>query len=344
MKINIIKSVSNITMMLALLLLLGACKRTDDVVGTEFIGASESFEIVTPFAQNVSTVDFSNSETVSFTAEFNETVTWIITITGKTSGAKKVISATSNEINSSFAVWNGNHDELYFFRDGETADVEMSVLGSTETSSIEVTITNAKDFGASSMVYTLDGENKFDGTVDGWTVFSQDKVETSDDILAVQGSGSLFMTGAGEPDFITGASKNVTGTTSLPSYLPTDPDSVWINIYVYGQGDADTKIDFACKEADADEGNTKYGEATDDAMGAEIIASHTGWKLFSIQYSALKPSVAADFGGSGNKVHEPHRIDLLQIGLLTLDPEATKSVYVDFPVITVGGPFDPSSL
>lgn len=344
MKINIIKNISSLTIVLSMIFFLGSCKRTDDIVGPEFNVATENFEFISGISTNTSSVDFSNSETVTFTAEFNEQITWTITITGQTSGAVRTISGTSNSIDASSGVWNGNHDDLYFFRTGETVDVVLSVLGSTETTSTTMTVTDVKDFAVSGLVYTINGENKFDGTVDGWTVFSSTKVKTASDILAVQGSGSLFMSGAGEPDFITGANKNFTGTTGLPSYLPSDPDSVWINIYVYGQGDANTKVEFACKEADADEGNTKYGEATDDAMGAEIIASHTGWKLFSIQYSALKPSVAADFGGSGNKVHEPHRIDLLQIGLLTLDPEATKSVYVDFPVITVGGPFDPSSL
>ncbi|HSZ24380.1 MAG TPA: hypothetical protein VK766_01610, partial [Cytophagaceae bacterium] len=69
---------------------------------------------------------------------------------------------------------------------------------------------------------------------------------------------------------------------------------------------------------------------------------HRGWQLFSCRYSDLVISPQALYGGSGNHIYEPASILSFELVLIKLvNANSPIEVYVDYPTITIGGPFVP---
>ena len=69
----------------------------------------------------------------------------------------------------------------------------------------------------------------------------------------------------------------------------------------------------------------------------------TGWKLFSFKYSSIPFATNKFFGGNGNKINEPQSVSLIDFNLET-DFPGNHFAHLDFPIITYGGPFDPTIL
>ena len=333
---------------IAALLLVLACKRKDvEFIGPAYISAPEGFA-VTSFTATPPSVNFT-SGTVAFNATFTHTVSWTLTITGQQSGAVYQIDGISNGLTN--VVWTGVHNGAAFFRTGETATATLSFFGTSLTSSTTVNITQAPDYTTCGQ-FPTGGDFEAPSQIipfNAWYPFGGANVEMGVDSVAVdyggnpvpsvQGEKYYFIRGLGTQQvFVSGIQY---GGALLPA-LPDDADNVWINMYIYGTGDPNTAIELEYQEEDFDGTALGYSGTDDDAFVAKITADHKGWKLFSFQYSKLVPSLNANFGGSGNKIHEPDRLRSFDLILLKKsNPDSPVEVYFDYPIITVGGPFVP---
>lgn len=342
-----------------LLTILFACKREAvDYLGPAYISAPEGFA-VTGFTATPSPVDFTAS-VVNFNAVFSSNVTWNLTITGQTSGAVKKYSSISNGLNN--FIWSGTHDGLTFFRTGETAIATLSFFGTTYTASTNIIITKARDFKLYGR-FPIGGDFEDPKIVEPqpvapfyspyWASFNyptaianvQQGVDSvavdynGNPVPSVQGKKYYYIKGKGDQsNFVSGLQY----FGAIVPKLPATPDDIWVNAYLYGTGDANATVELEFQEDDKNTG-PGYNGKIDDAFVAYVTLNHVGWKLFSFKYSDLTPSKNADFGGSGNHIHEPERLKSFDIiAIKASKPDSPIEVYYDFPIITVGGPFDPS--
>jgi hypothetical protein len=358
------KQISKYSLLLILIgsITLLSCKRKEvDFLGPGYISAPEGFGVTsfTATTATPSSVDFT-SDKVIFDATFTHTVTWTLTITGQKSGAVKIYRGVSNGLNIE---WKGDQGEITFFRTGEPVSATLSFFGSNLNPTNTIVITKAPDYttcGQFPMYGDFENRSKVEPSYgppikysDYYASFNfpdpipnvQQGVDSmaidykGNKVPAVQGEKYYFIKGKGnQSNFVSGI--QYFGPRSIT--LPNTPDDVWVNIYIYGTGDANGEVQLEYQESDINRGLPGYQGDTDDAFVAYISLNHKGWKLFSFRYSELTPSKNLNFGGSGNHIPEPHRLVSFNVILIKKSlPESPVEVYFDYPIITVGGPFKP---
>ncbi len=340
-----------LTFSVLLILLLACSRKKADFLGPAYISAGEGFD-VTSFTATPSPVDFT-LESVTLNATFTKSVTWKLAITGDKSGALYEVEGVSGGLEN--VLWKGNNSGVSFFRAGETATATLSFFGTSATWSTTITIKKVPNFTAYGQFPTWgDFENRrkinqanlwfpFGGVGVTWGVDSMAIDYSGNLVPSVQGKGYYFIKGLGtQPQFVSGIQ-----SAALTTPLPATPDNIWVNMYIYGTGDANAGVELEYQEKDADgtdNSGSGYQGTDDDAFVTYITLSHKGWKLFSFKYSDLTITKNKEFGGCcGNRIHEPERLVSFDLILVKkTNPDAPIEVYFDYPIITVGGPFDPS--
>ena len=340
-----------------LLLVLTGCKRDKvDSIGPGYVSVPANFEAIS-FTASTTTVDFT-TDSVLFNGTLSDNVTWKITITGQTSGAVREISGTSSSFSN--VVWNGNHSAVYFFRPGETAVATLSFYGTDITLSIPITISKARNFSTYGKLLPWgDFENPAKiNDANNWHGFNNPPIPNESqgvDSMAIDYNGNLvssvqgkyyyYIKGLGnQPAFVSGISFDKgPGKGMFTTPLPATPDDIWVNIYIYGTGDANAQVDVEYKESDAGGKKNGYQDTDDDSFVQHITLKHKGWQLFSFKYNQMVPSTNIGIGDRGNKLYEPEKLMIFDIVLLKKsNPDSPVELYFDFPFITVGHPFNPS--
>ncbi len=340
-----------------LLILLAGCKRDKvDFIGPAYISAPSGFEVMS-FTSSLSSVDFT-VDSVFLNATFSHEVTWKLTITGKKSGAVEEISGTSKGFSN--LKWNGCHTGVYFFKTDENAIATLSFFGTDLKPSLNINILAERDFSTyGQFPFFGDFENEAGIQQNSiWYAFSNPitpipNVKQGVDSIAIDYNGNLvptvqgknyyFIKGKGDqPAFVSGIRYDKAQKLISP-VLTATPDNIWVNVYIYGTGDANASVEIEYQEAHMNGPVPVYDQEIDDAFVAYVTLSHKGWKLFSFKYSDLTPSLNAKFGGSGNKIHEPQLLKAFDLILVKKsNPDSPVELYFDYPIITVGGPFNPS--
>ncbi len=339
-----------------ILMVLFSCKREkQDVVGPGFISAPKGI-VVTDFTTPDTAVNFV-TDTAIFTATFPDVVTWILTIKGETSGATQEIRGTGSSMRAALT---GTNNSITFFRAGEKVTATLSFFGTSYTTTTTLGIVKARNYASYGQFPNVgDFENPL--LVEPqpplyspfWASFNfptpianesqgVDSVAidyNGNPVPSVQGKKYYFIKGLGaQSQFVSGLQY----FGPLNPILPSDPSTVWVNMYIYGTGDANTAVDLEYQEDDYNGGNG-YHPTVDDAWVAHLTIDHKGWKLFSIKYTDLVQSSIAGQGDHGNHILEPQKLVSFDLVLLKKsNANSPVEVYFDFPIITVGGPFDPS--
>lgn len=338
-----------------LLLSMGSCSLDEEPIGANITPASEDFKILSDVEVSDNTVNFA-IDSVTLTAEFSEIVTFNATFTGLVSGASRTITSTAKKIDLNSFTWFGEHDGLNFFSDGEDVKVELSFVGTDLTTVDTLNVTSTNQFN-NEFTYNfpeagfedLSASNAFGK---GWFV-GNDEVTPAltriavTDPAPIQGAKSFQISGFNAAGvYITGIDYSLRSKNDFFK-LPADADEVWFNIYVYGSGNPNTELIIEFREADAaglQEPYERVKAGETDGIQYFINTDHEGWKLFSVQYSTLPFSNFAPGGGSGNKVHESDRIQQMIYNLQSIEGSNGEYVeaIIDFPIFTIGGPFDPT--
>ncbi len=340
------------------MMVLLACHRDSvNFIGPAYISAPDGFA-VTSFTSSTTSIDFT-AGTVNFNAAFTSKVSWILTIKGQQSGAVHVVTGIANGFSN--IVWTGKNDEVTLFRSGETAIATLSFYGTSLAPSIAITILVAPDYTTYGS-YAKYGDFETPSQViptppnhyspyfasfnfptpipnESQGIDSMAIDYHGNPVPSVQGRKYYYIKGLGNQSVFVSGLQYIGGIT--PS-LPPDPNNVWVNLYIYGTGDPNAMVTLDYQETDGTGNPYQYEPAKDDAYVATITLSHKGWKLFSFKYSDLPASTDPNFGGSGNKIHEPNLLVSYDLVLLKgSNPNSPVEVYFDYPIITVGGPFKP---
>lgn len=334
-----------------------SCEREDlGFIGPSTISPAEGFEVQS-FTASADSIDLEDNDLL-INATFNQTVTWNLTITGQTSSAIWTRTGLSNTINN--LSWSGGHVGTQFFRTGETVIITVSFMASTINSELTVVIDQAHIFDEQGLLPTyadFEGIDESAMVYPYWVIFSpisgydveqgigSSVVSYSGEVVKPnQGDQYFYMRGLGSPNdpgFVSGVQCYI-DEAGYPN-LPSDADNVWINVYVWGSGNTNARLDMELQEDDTLSVLPSYKGWDDDNYVATMNLGHYGWKLFSFKYSDLATNIYEDLGNKGNKIHEPQRLkNLVFILIKDRDQTQVSEAYFDYPIFTIGGPFDPN--
>ncbi len=362
-------------------LLMASCSDKVDVIGSTETGVSDNFAITAAFAVSEANPNFYEDDVVNVTATFNEEASVTVKFTGQESGAVRTLKFRGQTINTGDLIWYGEHEDYHFFRSGEDVSVSYSIAGyvgdlGSETVSIERSYHYRAGRNNALHRWSFEDDD-VDGDGPTWgpypSALSAAKPAAVDFVSPNGTKAGKWYSDSSKTGYRNGSAYGGSGgrsraltffnglldvrNTSNISFT-SNPDSVWFNVYLYGQGDPHVRATLVLGERDCpygpgqceDFGTNSTGDieywsnnlsTVDDRVLINQSLEHTGWKLFSYRYSSIAFATNEEYGGSGNKTYEPHRLNLIAIDLES-DLPGYAEFYVDFPIITFGGPFDPS--
>ncbi len=331
------KTIVNSLLISGIIFLL-CCTRNKEMIGPELGNLS----IVEPLSADKSTVNFSEGETVTFSAIFLSKVNWVLQIKGHSTHITRTFSGTGTRVDVTNALWKGEADHPSFKEETVTAILRFPDYPA-DSSLVTLLITGTKNITTPGILV-----NDFESGITGFTTYGEPGEVMSNTIDSDPALGGKYynLTGVDlNGNFFIG----IGGFPASASYAPAIHypvphvalDEVYFNCYVYGSGDPSTQVSFDFQEDDEEDANPGvYDDAGDDTWSKGFIVDWKGWKLVSFRMSETTRSTQASFGGSGNGIQEIHRILKVQVVLLSID-NTTRPVkaIIDYPVFTIGGPF-----
>lgn len=283
-----------------------ACIKEDpNVPATQrYVSASKDFR-VNKFdlsLPDASAIDFSK-DSLGFEADFNEEVTWTITIKSKL--AIKVISGTSKSLDPKQIYWDGASDNVYFFNPDEPLSIQISFLGSdvvlnenkykvgkSKVFHKNKITTVVADFELAtndneSVIFQKDAINIFFDPFEGISTkndgFILDSVSTFPRVP--QGKRYIYLHGK---DILGAAGSFYIGgfnNSSKSFLLKSKPlDQVYINFLANSNGNKTTKLIIELTGVGGDE------------FRAEKNVTWDGWRMVSIKLSDFTQSTSGALG------------------------------------------------
>lgn len=337
-----------------------SCKRTltdKDFFGSPFRSASKDF-FIKSFKRNIASKNYAFQSSPTPTrldreffvnAKFSEEVSWKVRIAGLTSGAERTFEGISDTINRSNLYWRGGHQGNMFFRAGEKCQIELTILGSDITIRDTITVFSIRPVNATfnkikqTLVDDFDGNtatpfgNAYPDRADG-DVFDYN---TTYPFVKVQQDQSYWWKSKDNSNntYCGGADTDPITTSLFGKFSQTNPDSLYVNCYIYGAGKSGTGLSILAYEQDQVGGYEL--ERFNDRWIYTLPITWTGWKLVSIKYSAFKKP--SSLGCLGNCKLEPFKIRGFALSFDSY-PDAGQEVEgaIDFFIVTEGGAFNPT--
>lgn len=317
-----------------------SCEK-DDIKGPVLGYASGDFKVIEAFSASSDNVDFKSDKSIEFSAKFNEEVEYTITIIGAESGAVKTISGVSKDM---LVTWDGGA-ELVFFRK-ETVTATLTILGVEEA--IDSKVIEIKE------VYVPEGIQianfELGGTRAGCWFPGENSLACDisyEAELALEGDYAHLVKGISldKPgdQFVGLASIDPrSGINRTGRYFTTptmDPDELYFNIFIYGIGD--DNVAMFIKFMQDDDGNFSHESDRENGFEMQLSdLSHKGWKLFSFPYSSVPLGGNTSFGGNGDGIHRPDKIQKIELGLWAMKNTSDSVQFIyDYAAFTAGKPF-----
>ena len=325
---------------LGLSLVLGGCQKEEKFEGPSLVDLYGDFSVLSPLQASNGNVNFEEGQTTTFTALFSKNVNWTLKITGVESGAVKLITGFSNELNATNARWNGTTTQLPMFR-AEECMVELSFQNEEEI--LETTLSVAAPKTNNGLLLA-DFES---GLPAGWQPFVQSGANMSFTVTSsdVAGQGNFYYDMGGEVnwDYLIGLVRIFgTGYGEGPHFpLSSNPNVPYYNVLLYnppGITNGFTVIQFF----EDDNGDGVY-QNTEDMWALQTPTGlDPGWHKISSRYSDLQNLVnGLPAPAIGNGLHEPDK--LLRIEFLFLANPVTgySQSYIDYMIFTENGELQP---
>lgn len=309
--------------------LFSSCEQEESFFGPEVLLAPEGFEITKGLSASSLSVDFA-SDSLNIFATLSQRATWQLSIQGLSSTASKTFKGIDSTLNVS---WDGGSDNVYLFRRNETLRAILTVLGTSQTDTLELTVSNPKDLVGDNGVLIADFEGRGVTPSGWWNAFKTGElIKTSDrfsDILTPQGLNCLHLRGIDiAPDGFIGQ----TGHPGIFDYssagFPSDNSKLFFNFYL--QGTTGTRIEVRLLQ-------TVNGSTTGGNYSYFRNIDWTGWRLISVPYS--------DFNKTNNESTSPVQlgsaITRVQFVLRTTSDGSIAEADIDFPIFTINEPLKP---
>ncbi|MDG1718975.1 MAG: hypothetical protein P8H17_04025 [Flavobacteriales bacterium] len=282
--------------------------------------------------------DFSNNQSMYFTASFSKQVDWKIKIEGLNSGSVKIISGKSNAINQSNSTWDGSSTEIPFFI-AEDCDIQLTFEMHDDTTINHLNIQSPKLYNDENTVLITDFENGFNPNFTG---FFQAGCTKS---LTVGGSGQgvkfLQQFGTCDWDWLIGYIDYYSTYWYDQNELVNDPSQVYFNIMINGDSTMSQISNipnslFKLEFYEDENGDGYYDANTEDRYDYEFDVDWNGWRMISLCYNDVEKLVLATGGGDG--VRNPSKISNVRTLLLANPESGFAKADVDFLIWSFGSP------
>lgn len=321
-----------------------SCKK-ESPVGPSLLDLYGPFTIKDSLSiNNINGVDFSKNETVKFKGSWTTITPWTITITGKSSGAVKIITGKSKTLDTLLSIWDGSSNCIYFKK--EDCNVQLTFNEHPETMNCNVKINGTHDYSKDGILLQS-FESPITLTGGGNTTISQREstlaIPEGNYYYHIEGydAGGAWWFGS-IPVF---TAKQLFNTTYFPFEL-ADTSTTYINFFVYGYGYENTKIIFTTYEDDNGDGIYVKDNADvtkiEDSYGYEYLVKEPGWQKVSIPFSSFTHSTVWINGIGyhyGNLKKEINKTMNFEITFNTTGVKTDKvGCAVDFFIITKGKP------
>jgi hypothetical protein len=321
-----------------LLLVFAACDRDLDPEGPSLFDRFAPLEVFDSLQVSANTVDFSTGQSVSFTAEFNKNIDWVITITGEESGGIYEIKGFDRFVEPANATWSGNTTVLPLFR-VEPCMVVLSVPEEPDfgdTLFVDVTGTIAYEGLLVTDFETNPGANIQLGDFE----FELMNSGRLDDTTAAQGdffyrlAGTDNATGGPTDNFFVGLARIFAPIAGDTYYqVPTTvPENLYLNLFVQGRPEGLTRVVLGLIIDTNDSGN--FEEGIDQIRSLEFDPTYTGWRLQSF--------LGSDFGANQEDLAKVVGIEIVLISLNNLQPAPREQVgfEMDYLIFTQNIPLE----
>jgi len=327
--------------------MLSACKRDYDKskFGPETIIVSEDFT-VNGFTANPSSFlnlalddPYFTCNSLPHRAEFK------IIVTGLLSGAQKNISGAGDFIGAENSTWTGDSDNNNIFRTGEKCSVELSFHGATKKYYDTITITGENIYPKTILIQNFEGlsfnkngpQTATYGNYLDSTDFVKSDIKTDKILKTCQGTQSVSFDGV---DVNSGY--YIGGMYFYPAsvyyvFSGYEPDSLYLNTYVYSYGDNSAVLNFALLEDDNGDGISNAKTDDDEWTTADVPVDVPGWSIVSISLKSFldhNPKI-------GNGVLNLDKITGFNINMNAKVAGTRARLNLDYITVTYGKPFNP---
>ncbi|MEL6671303.1 MAG: hypothetical protein AAFR61_03900 [Bacteroidota bacterium] len=304
--------------MLMVMLFMACNHQTDEFDGPDLIDRFGEFEIKETLTASAPTVDFSASEKVHFNAQFSKRIEWVLKITGKNSGAVKLIEGFDNQLNQDNSTWDGSTSQLPLFR-AEPCDVSLIIPEEDSlTVSIEINSAGTKVYNANLITdfETDPGSSIFLGNFE--FDFSP-RTGIQDDIVAAQGEKYYLMEGTNvvlEPNAFVGLIRIFPSIQNQTYFtVPTTiPEDLYFNFFLWEDGTPGTIAVFQFFTDTNDDGEFTDGVDKSYQIEGDIQIEDGGWRH-------VFPTMAQ----TGIPEAEVDRIVALQVLLISIAGSTTET-------------------
>jgi len=325
---------------LILATVLSSCERDMSTEGPSLFDIYGDFSVKQALDVSNRSVDFAAGETTTFTAVFSKSVNWELTITGTTSGAQKLITGFSKELDYETALWDGSTTVFPMFKQ-EACSVELFIPSDSVTLTDSLAIKTVK---TNEGLIIADFES---GMNPNWTVFKQSGGDMSFNIINngnAEGDFYYDMGGEVNWDWLIGMidfPASAYGNPTL-SDLSDNADNVYFNVLLYLPDDLPNPpiVLFQFREDDNNDG--VFNDGMEDMYSVEIKDLELGWQLVSLKYSELGALVnGAPVNPNGNGIKNPNLINNISVLMLAQEGAGYSQVYMDYLIFTENEPLKP---
>ncbi len=329
----------NILILIALSFITSCTKNTKEFDGPSIDDIYSEFTVINAFKADRDSVDFANGERVSFTATFNKTVEWKLTITGLQSAAVKIIEGKSPKLDANNAIWDGSVSDFPMFK-AENCTAVLTIKDVTDTFTLNEKILSRKSLGGFIVADFETGEKP------GWTKFIQSganmdfRIKT--DNAAPEGNSYLNMAGTVNWDWLIGLYDFKAIAYGGPVFtLNPNPEALYFNCLIWGEPNTNQSIVLFQIMEDED-ANGSFNASNEDQYDLEVKVDWVGWKLVSVKYSDLVSlSNGQPITPKGNGLHNPNKISQISMLHLANKDLGFASSKLDLIIFTENGPVKP---
>lgn len=260
-----------------------ACQhQTDEFDGPYLIDRFGEFQLKETLVASTNTVDFSANEKVYFTASFSKRIEWVLRITGKESGAVKLIEGFDNELNQANSTWNGSTTSLPLFR-AEACEVSLIIPEEDSlTISIDIATTGTKSYGGS-LITDFESDPGSDIFIGNFEFDFSARTGIQDDITAAEGTRYFLLEGTNKvlvQNAFVGLIRifpGITGNTyfQLPTTIPED---LFFNFFLWEDGTPGTIAVFQFFTDTNDDGQFSDGIDQSFQLQPDVNVEDGGWR------------------------------------------------------------------
>ncbi|MGI9190646.1 MAG: hypothetical protein ACR2IL_00900 [Chitinophagaceae bacterium] len=326
---------------ISLLVFLFACRKNKpDFEGPSIQELYSDFKLMQAFKANRDSVNFTQGETVQFSATFNKVVDWTIHIVGKKSHGVKRISGVSKQIDATNGVWDGSVSDFPMFMQ-EDCSVMLTINQVADTFRLNEKIIGTKPLNGF-MVADFEA-----GLKPGWVRFAQTGAnmdfQIKTDTLAPQGGKYFNMAGTVNWDWLIGLiDYPASAYGSIKTFpLSSNADAVYFNCLIYGVPNTNpTLVLFQFKEDE--NGDGVINANTDDQYDFQVNVDWVGWKLVSVKYKDVQTLVnGVPSTPKGNGIHNPDKIGKISMLHLANPNDGFASSKIDLLMFTENSALQP---